>query len=84
MFSGLHKTCGQEERRDGTRQVRTGRAPAGMRLRRQGVGTFAGAGRVYEFETTGGIVLSGFSSVAGASLAVVAQGRLRDGGQTGT
>src|ERR1039458_2315235 len=25
----------------------------GMRLRRQGVCTFAGAGRVYEFETTG-------------------------------
>jgi hypothetical protein len=56
MFSGLHKTCGQEECRDGTRQVRSGRAPVGMRLRRQGVCTFAGAGRVYEFETTGCIV----------------------------
>jgi hypothetical protein len=42
-----------------------------MRLRRQGVYTLAATGRVYEFETTGGIVLCRFSSVAGPDLAVV-------------
>lgn len=55
-----------------------------MRLRRQGVGTFAGTAGNHEFETTGGIVSCRFSSVAGAGLAVVAEDRLRDDGQTGT
>jgi hypothetical protein len=65
MFSGLHEACGQEECRYGTRQVRTGRAPVCMRLRRQSVCTSARTGRVYEFETTGGIVSCRFSSAAG-------------------
>ena len=46
----------------------------GMRLRRQGVCTFAGAGRVYEFETTGCIVSCRFSSAAGPGPAGVAAG----------
>jgi len=66
MFSALHEACCQEERRDGTRQVQSGRTPAGMRLCRQGVDTLAGTGRVFEFETTGCIVLCRFSTAAGS------------------
>jgi hypothetical protein len=42
-----------------------------MRLRRQGVYTFAGAGRVYEFEATGCTVSCRVSSAGGPGLAVV-------------
>jgi hypothetical protein len=75
MFSDLHKTCGQEECRDGTCQVRSGRTPVGMRLRRQGICSFARARRVYEFQTTGCIVSCRFSSDASPGLAAVAPDR---------
>ena len=45
-----------EECRSGTRQVRTGRAPAPMHLHRQAICTFAETGRVNRFEATGGMV----------------------------
>ena len=44
--------------------------------------TLAATGRVYEFETTGRIILCRFSSVAGPGLAVVGQDRLVDYRQT--
>jgi len=53
------EACGQEECRYGTRQVRVGRAPACMRVRRRGACTLAGTEAVNEFETTGGIASAG-------------------------